>query len=189
MTLHDTPHPASSASQQLPAAEAAVARRVVLSGLGLGALSVTVAACGSSGADSTAAAKRATKPAPTAGADGPSESASSSAGTADASSAAPPGGAALTSLSKIPQGGTVSVTDATGRKLLVTRTGADTVKAVSAKCTHAGCIVKAKGKDLVCPCHGSVFTPGTGAVQRGPATSPLPAVAVKVQGGSVVLAS
>ncbi len=53
-------------------------------------------------------------------------------------------------------------------------------------CTHPGCQVAPRGAELVCPCHGSVFAAGTGAVLRGPASKPLPAVAVKVQDGEVV---
>lgn len=161
------PQPQSAAERR----DAGVARRVVLSGLGLGALSVTAAACGSSGSTPAADTKDAASPA---------------ASEAATTGAAPEGGAALISLAKIPSGGTVEVTDPTGRKLLLTRTG-DTVKALSAKCTHKGCAVGVKGKELVCPCHGSVFAPGTGAVRKGPADAPLPAVAVKVQDGSVVL--
>jgi Rieske Fe-S protein len=42
--------------------------------------------------------------------------------------------------------------------------------AVSAVCSHLGCIVKedAKSRGFVCPCHGSKFD-ATGRVQGGPA--------------------
>jgi len=60
-----------------------------------------------------------------------------------------------------------------GRTIIVVRTGDDTFVALSAVCTHAGCIVgfdDARG--IVCPCHGSTFALD-GAVTRGPATRPL----------------
>jgi len=47
--------------------------------------------------------------------------------------------------------------------------------AMSAACTHQGCLVSAAGtpeKGLSCPCHGSRFD-GNGAVTQGPASSPL----------------
>ena len=45
-----------------------------------------------------------------------------------------------------------------------------------------------QGTTITCPNHGSQFDSTTGAVKRGPATSPLRAVSVKVDGTNVVLA-
>lgn len=46
-----------------------------------------------------------------------------------------------------------------GEVLYITRTGAKTLTAVSAKCTHRGCEVGWNGteKQLQCPCHGAAF--------------------------------
>jgi Rieske Fe-S protein len=44
--------------------------------------------------------------------------------------------------------------------------------AVSAVCTHLGCIVAQAGRGFACPCHGSKFA-ATGKVVQGPAPSPL----------------
>ncbi len=45
--------------------------------------------------------------------------------------------------------------------------------AISAVCTHLGCIVNQAPPGFVCPCHGSRFDPN-GKVLQGPAPSPLP---------------
>ena len=70
--------------------------------------------------------------------------------------------------------------------VVITRAG-DDVHAFSATCTHQGCTVDGvtDGR-ITCPCHGSVFDAATGDVVPGPATAPLPAVAVIVRGNDVV---
>ena len=40
--------------------------------------------------------------------------------------------------------------------------------ALDGTCTHQGCTVALKKKELICPCHGSVFQAMTGAVVLGP---------------------
>ena len=61
-----------------------------------------------------------------------------------------------------------------GEKLAVSRKRDGTLHAVSAVCTHLGCIVDWNDAEHSwdCPCHGSRFAP-TGAVLDGPATKPL----------------
>ena len=54
--------------------------------------------------------------------------------------------------------------------ILVNRTQGDQFYALSARCTHSGCVIPAGGG--ACPCHGSRFDL-TGAVLQGPATTPL----------------
>ena len=71
--------------------------------------------------------------------------------------------------------------------VVLTRDSSGTVHGVSAICTHQGCTVGAPHGGVVnCPCHGSQFDATTGKVLRGPATRPLPAVPVHVQGSQVV---
>jgi Rieske Fe-S protein len=95
-----------------------------------------------------------------------------------------PAAQVVTAVSKLTRGQTAAAKDPTGRNLLVTMTGPNSVVAYDATCTHMGCQVPPSG---ACPCHGSRFTPATGAVVNGPATTPLEKVAVAIQNGQVVL--
>jgi Rieske Fe-S protein len=89
----------------------------------------------------------------------------------------------LASLTDVPDGGGLVVTD---HKVVITRDGS-TVHAFTAVCTHQGCLVRdVHGGEIHCPCHGSAFDATTGAVVQGPATRPLDAVDVAVRDGEVV---
>ena len=93
------------------------------------------------------------------------------------------GGRMLVALDRVPVGGGVVLAQ---DKVVVTRPTADAVHAFSAVCTHQGCTVNAvAGNAIDCPCHGSNFDATTGAVRHGPASRPLPAVAVTVRSGKV----
>jgi cytochrome b6-f complex iron-sulfur subunit len=60
--------------------------------------------------------------------------------------------------------------------------------ALTAVCTHLGCIVKWMPKEdyFLCPCHGGRFSP-QGAVLRGPPRLPLETYPVSVQGDQLVI--
>jgi len=67
----------------------------------------------------------------------------------------------------------------------------DGLYAVSAACTHAGCMLSvttvAGAEELACPCHGSLFD-ADGAVLRGPARTALPHFQVDVAAdGSITI--
>ncbi|MBO1415526.1 Rieske (2Fe-2S) protein [Streptomyces sp. FH025] len=99
------------------------------------------------------------------------------------SSAAPKGPVDLGPASAIPEGGGKVFRE---QKIVVTQPTAGEYKAFSAKCTHAGCVVdQVKKEQIQCPCHGSRFAIADGAVQEGPASSPLPAYTVTVEGGNL----
>jgi Rieske Fe-S protein len=92
-------------------------------------------------------------------------------------------GARLAALADVPQGGGLVVTDA---DVVLVRPQGDTVDGFSATCTHQGCTVDGvRDGKISCPCHGSVFDATTGAVVAGPASRPLPKVAVVVRGADV----
>jgi Rieske Fe-S protein len=106
--------------------------------------------------------------------------------TGQASSAAPAtgGGTALTTTAEVPEGGGKIIN---ASKIVVTQPQAGTFKAFSAVCTHQGCLVSTVSDGTIdCPCHGSKFSVSDGSVVHGPATAPLPPVAIKVEGTSIV---
>ena len=93
------------------------------------------------------------------------------------------GDSALAKLSDVPDGGGLVVEDA---NVVIVRDGED-VHAFSAICTHQGCVVSSvQDGSIFCPCHGSVFDAETGDPTQGPATQPLPAVDVTVQGDEII---
>jgi cytochrome b6-f complex iron-sulfur subunit len=63
------------------------------------------------------------------------------------------------------------------------------VVALSAVCTHLGCIVKYKGGGVIlCPCHAASFDLN-GNVTGGPAPRPLTYHPVRIVGGRIVIES
>ena len=68
----------------------------------------------------------------------------------------------------------------------VTRVGGTAV-VLTAVCTHRGCIVEADKSELVCPCHGSSYNFSTGAVNNGPAESPLRKYVTSESAGSIFI--
>ena len=72
------------------------------------------------------------------------------------------------------EAGTGAVVRVRGRQCAVYRDDTGTVHAVSARCTHLGCIVQFNDAETAweCPCHGSRFGVD-GSVLQGPANRPL----------------
>jgi Rieske Fe-S protein len=98
------------------------------------------------------------------------------------------GGAGLTALSAVPDGSGLIVDNPNGGMILIVRNGSE-VKAYNAACTHMGTTVATPVDGVsTCPNHGSQFNTSDGSVKKGPATAPLAAVTVKVNGDQVVLA-
>jgi Rieske Fe-S protein len=98
------------------------------------------------------------------------------------------GGPAIASTSEVAPGSALKFKDSGNPAFLVHLDSGNFV-AYSAICSHQGCTVAYQGGQLACPCHGSVFDPANGgAVVTGPATTPLPEIPIKVQGGEVTKA-
>jgi thiosulfate dehydrogenase [quinone] large subunit len=99
-----------------------------------------------------------------------------------------PKGVALAPLGAVPVGQGRRFTDpATGRPGWVLRPNAATVRAFSAVCTHAGCVVAfdASSMEFVCPCHGGRFSARSGAVVGGPPPTPLSQIPVHIANGEI----
>ena len=133
-------------------------RREVLIGTGLGVAGTVLAGCTTYGEKPAAAKPPAPLRAPSATAQ------------------------ALTTVAEVPVGSGVIVGD-----IVVTQPTAGAFAGLSSVCPHAGCNVnKIVDGTIVCPCHGSRFNLD-GSVAKGPATEPLEARAVVVEGDSIVL--
>ncbi|UZI32596.1 Rieske (2Fe-2S) protein [Streptomyces sp. VB1] len=96
------------------------------------------------------------------------------------------GGEVLAATADIPEGGGVVFA---AQKVVVTQPQPGEFKAFSSTCTHQGCAVKdvSNGR-ITCPCHNSTFDAATGSPTGGPATQPLPAREITVEGDSIRLA-
>ncbi|MDG9686341.1 Rieske (2Fe-2S) protein [Streptomyces sp. DH18] len=96
------------------------------------------------------------------------------------------GGEVIAATSDIPEGGGVVFA---AQKVVVTQPRPGEFKAYSSTCTHQGCAVKdVSGGTITCPCHNSTFDAATGSPTGGPATQPLPAREITVEGDSIRLA-
>jgi Rieske Fe-S protein len=147
-------------------AEFPISRQKILLGAGLGLVTAVLAACSTYGKKPEAAGESSTTPA----------APSASGGTAA------PAAKAIAKTSDVPVGSGVIVGE-----VVVTQPSAGVFKGLSAKCTHKGCTVdKVADGTIDCPCHGSKFSIANGAVVKGPATSPLAPVSIKVQGTSII---
>jgi nitrite reductase/ring-hydroxylating ferredoxin subunit len=83
--------------------------------------------------------------------------------------------------------GGAALVRASGSEILVARTGASSVTAVTAVCTHEACTITGfEGQRYVCPCHGSRYTTD-GAVVNGPATRSLRQFPASLTGDTVTI--
>ncbi|MCS7484618.1 Rieske (2Fe-2S) protein [Umezawaea endophytica] len=97
-------------------------------------------------------------------------------------------GTPLAKLADVPVGSGVIVDGPSG-KVLIVRPSENEVKGLNPVCPHSGVIVsKPAGGTITCPGHGSVFDAATGDRKKGPATTGLIPIPVKISGDSVVTA-
>ncbi|MFJ9639785.1 Rieske (2Fe-2S) protein [Streptomyces sp. NPDC101178] len=146
-------------------------RRTVLTAGAAGAAAL-VTGCGSSGGESG-------------GGDASGTPTGTASDTASPGSSPGGGGQQLAATSDIPVGGGTVFKE---QKVVVTQPEEGEFKAFSAVCTHAQCLVSTVSDGTInCPCHGSKFSITDAAVEAGPATRPLPAEQITVEGGEIRL--
>jgi len=75
------------------------------------------------------------------------------------------------------------------KPVIIVNTEQGDMKAFSAICTHLGCIVEwdQTRQFILCPCHDGRFNSVNGAVISGPPPSPLPELAVSVEGDVIYI--
>ena len=108
-------------------------------------------------------------------------------GSAEASPSESAGGAdAFAQTSDIAVGGgTIFAED----QVVITQPSDGEFKCFSAVCTHQGCIVSSVSDgNINCECHGSAFSIEDGAAVNPPATEPLDAVEITVEGDQISIA-
>ena len=146
-------------------------RRAVLAGT-CAACIASLAGCARYGTNNGLAGSPATS---AGGSSSPAGGLSSAGGTA---------AAVLAKTTDIPVGGGKILT---AQKIVITQPTAGAFHAFTAICTHQGCIVDAVSSGTIdCPCHGSKYSAVNGSVVNGPATLPLAAVKITVQGTSII---
>lgn len=154
-----------------PQTRFSVSRRQVLAAGGVIGVASVAAACGGSGSEGAASAEG-------------SEQGSGS-GQGQASSASAPAAVELAAVSAIPLNGG-AVFD--GPQVVVTQPEQGAIKGFTAVCPHQGCLVSTvQDNEILCPCHGSLFSAEDGSVIQGPATQGLAPVDVSVEGDKVFL--
>ena len=87
------------------------------------------------------------------------------------------------------QDGTPLRVEAKGTPVLLLRQG-ERIRAIGATCPHFGGPLdkgKIEGNTVTCPWHGSVFSLADGSLIHGPATMPVVAYEVRVEGGKVAI--
>ncbi|MCX4471121.1 Cytochrome b6-f complex iron-sulfur subunit 1 [Micromonospora sp. MW-13] len=147
-------------------------RRTLLAGAGAVGAAVVLSACGS--ADDTDGGS-----APTSGGPGAT-------GTGDAEGGNRDSSAPLARTADIPVGGGAVYAS---KGVVITQPEAGTFKGFDPICTHQGCPVSnVDGGTINCTCHNSRFSITDGSVRQGPATKPLAAKEIKVDGDQISLA-
>jgi cytochrome b6-f complex iron-sulfur subunit len=84
--------------------------------------------------------------------------------------------------------GEVKFFDYAGSSAVVVHKKSGDLVALSAVCTHLGCIVQweKSQQDFVCPCHGGHYS-ADGAVTGGPPPKPLPKIPFTVTDGIITI--
>lgn len=152
-------------------------RRTALSAAAVAGVGAPLlAACGS---DDSTATDTPSSSAPSSPAGSPSDTPSSDAPEST-------GGDVFAQTADVPVGGCAVFSEA---KVVVTQPTEGDFKCFTAVCTHQGCLVSSGSDGVIpCNCHGSQFSLEDGSPQAGPASAPLEAVEIVVDGDNIALA-
>jgi thiosulfate dehydrogenase (quinone) large subunit len=94
---------------------------------------------------------------------------------ANAASSLPANAVKLGRSNQIAAGNAAEYSDpADGSPDILIRESDGSLRAFSAVCTHAGCTVSFQNGEIICPCHGGVYSAQTGQVVSGPPPAGLP---------------
>ena len=87
----------------------------------------------------------------------------------------------------IPEGG-ARFFEYAGSSAVLVRKRDGSLVALSAVCTHLGCIVQRQkeSQDFLCPCHAGHYS-ADGIVTAGPPPKPLPRIPFSVSGGNITV--
>lgn len=180
-----TAHEAPTNDPPTPTTRLHPSRRNVVLGVSVVGAAGLLSACGGGSTTATGSAS-ASSAAPSASSSDDKGGDNSGSDDSGGSGSDDSGGEKLASKSDVPVGGGSINKDA---KVVVTQPTSGTFKAFSAVCTHMNCLVTSVSKNVItCTCHGSQFSATDGSVEGGPAPSPLPSVAIKVEGDEIVKA-
>jgi thiosulfate dehydrogenase [quinone] large subunit len=185
-------HPDADPRGLDPTESSVLTRRALLIQTGIATLSLAGIAALAKGSYRGPASAGATNPgSPAAG--GGSGSSTSAGATSGASasqpSSLPTGAVKLAPASRLGNGQAAEYRDpATGQPDILIRQPDGSLNAFSAVCTHAGCTVGYQGGEIVCPCHGGVYSATTGAVISGPPPQALAPRKVLERGGEIYAA-
>ncbi|MFM1916741.1 MAG: hypothetical protein RJB01_256 [Actinomycetota bacterium] len=92
---------------------------------------------------------------------------------------------ALVAVADVPLGGGVVIADP---PIVVVQPTEGAILGYTAICPHQGCLVsEVVDNEILCPCHGSLFSAQDGSVIAGPAQQGLASADVQIDGDSVVL--
>jgi thiosulfate dehydrogenase (quinone) large subunit len=185
-------HPSAAPAGLDPAESSAITRRTLLLQVGVATLSlagIAALAKGSYRGPTTTTARAGGSSASTASGSGSTTGAGNGPARASGTSqgsGVPASAVKLGRSSRLAKGQAAEYQDpSTSQPDILIRQPDGSLTAFSAVCTHAGCTVSYQSGEIICPCHGGVYSATTGAVVSGPPPSPLAQRKVLEHGGQI----
>jgi thiosulfate dehydrogenase (quinone) large subunit len=166
--------------------EPALTRRVLLAEIGAGALALAGIAALIKGSYKGPVLATATKSGTPTSANPHAATSGGTGGSGATGSPLPASAVKLGPSNRLATGQAAEYSDpADGSPDILIRESDGSLRAFSAVCTHAGCTVGYQGGEIVCPCHGGVFSAQTGDVVAGPPPASLAPKKVLEHGGQI----